>query len=69
MSSRSGAISIRRQPTYILPIALSPSTNSELFNAVIGGYGMFAIILDAELETVPNNVVNFNAHYTSIIFG
>ena len=27
MSSRSGAISIRRQPTYILPIALSPSTN------------------------------------------
>jgi FAD/FMN-containing dehydrogenase/glycerophosphoryl diester phosphodiesterase len=43
---------------------ISPSLNSELFNAVIGGYGMFAIIVDAELETVPNSLVKFHALFT-----
>lgn len=42
---------------------ISPSINPELFNAVTGGYGMFAIILDAELETVPNTIVKFNAEF------
>ncbi len=44
---------------------ISPSLNSELFHAVIGGYGMFAIIVDAELETVPNSLVKFHALFTS----
>ena len=44
----------------------SPTVNSELFNAVIGGYGMFAVIVDAELETTPNNFVKFNAKFKNI---
>lgn len=44
---------------------ISPSLNSELFNAVIGGYGMFAVIVDAELETVPNSLVQFHALFTN----
>jgi FAD/FMN-containing dehydrogenase/glycerophosphoryl diester phosphodiesterase len=43
---------------------ISPSLNSELFHAVIGGYGMFAVIIDAELETVPNSLVKFHALFT-----
>ncbi len=45
---------------------ISPSLNSELFNAVIGGYGMFAVIVDTELETVPNSLVEFHALFTNI---
>jgi len=43
---------------------ISPFLNSELFNAVIGGYGMFAVIVDAELETVPNSLVKFHTLFT-----
>ena len=45
---------------------ISPSINSELFNAVIGGYGMFAVIVDTELETVPNSLVEFHALFANI---
>jgi glycerophosphoryl diester phosphodiesterase len=45
---------------------ISPSLNAKLFNAVIGGYGMFAIIIDAELETVPNSLVEFHALFTNM---
>jgi FAD/FMN-containing dehydrogenase len=45
---------------------ISPSKNSELFNAVTGGYGMFAIIIDAELETAPNSLVKFNSLFTGV---
>jgi FAD/FMN-containing dehydrogenase/glycerophosphoryl diester phosphodiesterase len=45
---------------------ISPSINSELFNAVIGGYGMFAVVVDAELDTVPNSLVKFNALFANI---
>jgi FAD/FMN-containing dehydrogenase/glycerophosphoryl diester phosphodiesterase len=44
---------------------LSPALNAELFNAVIGGYGMFGVIVDAELETVPNSLVKFHALFTN----
>lgn len=44
---------------------ISPKFNPELFNAVTGGYGMFAIIVDAELETVPNSLVKFHALFTN----
>ncbi|SFK32151.1 FAD/FMN-containing dehydrogenase [Pseudovibrio ascidiaceicola] len=33
----------------------SPSENSELFNAAMGGYGLFGIITELELEMVPNS--------------
>lgn len=32
----------------------SPDENAELFRQVIGGYGLFGIVLDADLEAVPN---------------
>jgi glycerophosphoryl diester phosphodiesterase len=44
---------------------ISPSINPKLFNAVIGGYGMFAVIVDAELETVANSLVQFHALFTN----
>ncbi len=45
---------------------ISPTNKSELFNAVIGGYGMFAVIIDAELETLPNSLVEFHTLFTDI---
>ncbi|EEA92143.1 FAD-binding protein [Pseudovibrio sp. JE062] len=33
----------------------SPSQNSELFNAAMGGYGLFGIITELELDMVPNS--------------
>lgn len=33
---------------------LSRQQNAELFGLVLGGYGLFGVILDAELRTVPN---------------
>lgn len=35
---------------------LSRSENSELYNLVVGGYGLFGIILDAELRIVDNDL-------------
>ena len=35
-------------------VRCSREDNSELFSAVIGGYGLFGIILDADLSVVPN---------------
>jgi FAD/FMN-containing dehydrogenase len=32
----------------------SPAENSQLFSAALGGYGLFGIILDADLKVVPN---------------
>lgn len=45
---------------------ISPTDNPELFNAIVGGYGMFAVIVDAELETVPNSLTKFHAIFTDI---
>lgn len=35
-------------------VSCSRTRNAELFSLVLGGYGLFGIILDAELRTVPN---------------
>lgn len=35
---------------------VSRTENYELYNLVIGGYGLFAIILDTEIELVPNDL-------------
>jgi FAD/FMN-containing dehydrogenase len=35
-------------------VRCSRAENEELFSAVLGGYGLFGVILDVELATVPN---------------
>lgn len=35
-------------------LTCSPEENAELFGHVIGGYGLFGAILDAEMQAVPN---------------
>jgi FAD/FMN-containing dehydrogenase len=35
-------------------VTCSRSENQELFSLVLGGYGLFGVILDAELRVVPN---------------
>jgi FAD/FMN-containing dehydrogenase len=35
-------------------VRCSREENAELFGAVMGGYGLFGVVLDAELELVPN---------------
>src|SRR5690606_25334099 len=37
-------------------LQLSPSENSELFSAVIGGYGLFGIILDVTLQLTDDEL-------------
>jgi FAD/FMN-containing dehydrogenase/glycerophosphoryl diester phosphodiesterase len=47
---------------------ISLDKEPELFKAIIGGYGVFAIILDVELITVPNSLVKFHTLFTKINF-
>ncbi|WP_369275847.1 FAD-dependent oxidoreductase [Streptomyces sp. R11] len=35
-------------------VTCSPTKNAELFRLVLGGYGMFAVILEADIAVVPN---------------
>lgn len=42
---------------------VSPQKNSELFRALIGGYGQFGAITQVELETVPNDMLTFHADF------
>jgi FAD/FMN-containing dehydrogenase len=35
---------------------VSPDENAELFNLVVGGYGLFGVILDVDLEIVNNDI-------------
>jgi FAD/FMN-containing dehydrogenase len=37
-------------------VNVSPQENPELFNLVVGGYGLFGVILDVDLEIVNNDV-------------
>ena len=46
--------------------SLSPTKNPSLFKCVIGGYGLFGVIVDAELQTVPNTLVTFGARFTDM---
>jgi FAD/FMN-containing dehydrogenase len=39
-------------------VACSPQENAELFQLVLGGYGMFGVILEADLAVVPNVLFN-----------
>lgn len=37
-------------------VNVSPDENAELFNLVVGGYGLFGVILDVDLEIVANDI-------------
>jgi FAD/FMN-containing dehydrogenase len=42
---------------------LNKQSEPELFKAVIGGYGQFGVILEAELETTSNTALQFQAEF------
>ncbi|WP_010301182.1 FAD-binding protein [Candidatus Odyssella thessalonicensis] len=42
---------------------LTRDDNSLLFNAVLGGYGLFGIIVNVELETVANTSLKFHSKF------
>ena len=43
----------------------SSSENAELFSGIIGGYGLLGIILEATLQTVPNDKVELQVSIAS----
>jgi len=61
MDHRAGAIMNSLQSIRIMLadgriVIASPNENSDLFRLVVGGYGLFGIILSADIEVVPNDV-------------
>lgn len=44
-------------------IKLSMSNNPQLFKAIIGGYGMFAIITEVEFTTTQNSMLKFSSEF------
>jgi FAD/FMN-containing dehydrogenase len=61
MDHRAGALmkSIRSMRVMLADgrvVTASRSENPELFRHVVGGYGLFGVVLNAELEVVPNDV-------------
>lgn len=42
---------------------LSKNDNSELFQLVLGGYGLFGVVTEVELETTANSLLQFNAQF------
>jgi FAD/FMN-containing dehydrogenase len=61
MDHRAGAVmnSIRSLRVMLADgriVTTSPTVEPELFRHVVGGYGLFGIVLSAELEIVPNDV-------------
>jgi FAD/FMN-containing dehydrogenase len=47
-------------------VRCSRGENSELFSLALGGYGLFGVILDAELRVVPNERYRLEQHVVSI---
>jgi FAD/FMN-containing dehydrogenase len=43
----------------------SRNENAELFSLALGGYGLFGIILELKLQTVPNEVYSYHRLYMS----
>lgn len=41
-------------------VKTSPTENPELFSLVVGGYGLFGIILDAELDITNNDIYDYS---------
>ena len=44
-------------------VTASPTKNAELFRHALGGYGLFGVILDVDLDVVPNEVYRWSTHY------
>ncbi len=44
-------------------VAASPTENAELFHHALGGYGLFGVILDADLDVVDNEMYERKAVY------
>jgi FAD/FMN-containing dehydrogenase len=42
-------------------VTASPTENQELFSHALGGYGLFGVILDVDLDVVPNEVYAWKA--------
>lgn len=47
-------------------VRCSPTDNAELFRLALGGYGLFGIVLDVELDTVPNAWYRMDRHTVSV---
>ncbi len=43
----------------------SPSENPELFKSALGGYGLFGVILDANIEVVDNEIYEYKTEYVN----
>ncbi|MFA6114359.1 MAG: FAD-binding oxidoreductase [Sphingomonas sp.] len=61
MDHRAGAVmrSIRSLRVMLADgriVAASRTENPDLFNHIVGGYGLFGVLLSAELDVVPNDV-------------
>jgi len=44
-------------------VRASPTENAELFRHTLGGYGLFGVILEAELDAVPNELYSRDTLY------
>lgn len=44
-------------------VRATPTENSELFHAAVGGYGLVGVILEAELDIVPNDIYEWKTDY------
>ncbi|MEK7615459.1 MAG: FAD-binding oxidoreductase [Patescibacteria group bacterium] len=44
-------------------VTASPTENADLFASVIGGYGLFGVILEADLEVVENEMYDWKTDY------
>lgn len=44
---------------------ISPHEEPELFKAVIGGYGLLGVIIEVELETIPNSNLKLHSKFIS----
>ncbi len=44
-------------------VIATPTQNADLFSHALGGYGLFGVILDADLEVVPNEVYKWSTAY------
>ena len=44
-------------------LTASPTENADLFSHALGGYGLFGVILDVDLDVVPNDVYKWSKTY------
>src|SRR5581483_842935 len=44
-------------------VTASPTEHADLFSAALGGYGLFGVILDADLDVVENEMYDLHTEY------